>query len=138
MTDSFIRLVIYAGVGGAEAQAWSKMLVNQYRRWLERNHYTFQELESEPGQFKFEIPDSAAEKLASEHGIHRLVRIPPDCPHGRRQISFAMVSLDGQKGEAEPVRTYVFDPEALLKNDKTGSSNSLLNEVLDGELSLAP
>ncbi|MCB5278630.1 MAG: peptide chain release factor 2 [Candidatus Cloacimonetes bacterium] len=89
---------IHAGAGGTEAQDWAQMLLRMYMRWAETNKYTFNVIDSLPGEeagiksATIEIGGNLAYgMLKSEIGIHRLVRMSPFNAQGKRQTSFASV-----------------------------------------------
>ncbi|MDI3503142.1 MAG: peptide chain release factor 2 [Candidatus Cloacimonadota bacterium] len=89
---------IHAGAGGTEAQDWAQMLQRMYMHWAENNGFTFNVIDSLPGEeagiksASIEIGGTFAYgMLKSEIGIHRLVRISPFNAQGKRQTSFASV-----------------------------------------------
>ncbi|TCO76441.1 peptide chain release factor 2 (bRF-2) [Marinisporobacter balticus] len=90
---------IHAGAGGLDAQDWAEMILRMYTRWAEKKGYRIKTLDI--------LPDTAAGiknvtlliegenaygYLKSEKGVHRIVRISPFDPSGKRHTSFA--SLD--------------------------------------------
>ena len=93
-------LTIHPGAGGTEAQDWAQMLYRMYTRWAERHGYTYTLMDWQDGEeagiksatIKIE-GENAYGYLKSEHGVHRLVRIPPFDASGRRQTSFAAVEV---------------------------------------------
>lgn len=93
-------LTLHAGAGGTEAQDWNSMLLRMFGRFAEREGYTVDMLDYQPG-------DEAGVKsatlgisghnaygyLKSEKGVHRLVRISPFDSNARRHTSFAAVDV---------------------------------------------
>ena len=93
-------LDFHAGAGGTEAQDWCEMLLRMYQMWAQKNGYTFEIIDSLPG-------DDAGMKsatvmisglnaygyLKSEKGVHRLVRISPFDASGRRHTSFSSIEV---------------------------------------------
>jgi len=91
---------IHAKDGGTDAQDWAEMLVHMYQRWAERRGFEFEIEDVSPGQEAGILSASfiirgryANGLLASERGVHRLVRISPFDAQARRQTSFALVSV---------------------------------------------
>ena len=91
-------LTINPGAGGTESQDWAQMLYRMYVRWGERNGYSVNTLEFQPGdvagiksatiEFKGNF---AYGYLKAETGVHRLVRISPFDSNARRHTSFCSV-----------------------------------------------
>ncbi|MFH0965071.1 MAG: peptide chain release factor 2 [Planctomycetota bacterium] len=91
-------LSIHAGAGGTESCDWAAMLLRMYLRWAERNGYASEILDSVEGEEAGLRSVTAILKghlaygyLASEIGVHRLVRISPFDSNKRRHTSFASV-----------------------------------------------
>ena len=90
---------IHPGAGGVEAQDWAEMLFRMYMRWAEKNGFTTKILDFQDGEeaglksvtFNI-IGEYAYGYLASETGVHRLVRISPFDAAKRRHTSFASVA----------------------------------------------
>ncbi len=115
-------LNIHPGAGGTESQDWAEMLMRMYLRWTERADFKAtitDQLEGDGAGIKsvtIEIEgENAYGLLASEIGVHRLVRISPFDANARRHTSFASVYVyplidDEIKIEIKPedVRTDVF------------------------------
>ncbi|HET9690254.1 MAG TPA: peptide chain release factor 2, partial [Acidimicrobiales bacterium] len=91
---------IHAKDGGTDAQDWAEMLLRMYQRWADRRGFDVEVDEvsagSEAGILSatFIVRGRYANGLlASERGVHRLVRISPFDAQSRRQTSFASVSV---------------------------------------------
>ena len=91
---------IHPGAGGTEAQDWAEMLMRMYLRWAEQNGFKTKMLDYQEGEeagiksvtFNV-IGEYAYGYLASETGVHRLVRISPFDANKRRHTSFASVAV---------------------------------------------
>jgi len=91
-------VTINSGAGGTDSQDWAEMLLRMYLKWADRRGFKSDITEVQPG-------DEAGLKsvtviiqgeyayghLATEVGVHRLVRISPFDSNARRQTSFASV-----------------------------------------------
>jgi len=91
-------VTLHPGAGGTESQDWAEMLLRMYKRWAERHGFKFTLLEYQQGEeaglksATFLVTgDYAYGLLASETGVHRLVRISPFDAAARRHTSFASV-----------------------------------------------
>ncbi len=91
---------IHPGAGGTEACDWAYMLYRMYLRYLEKNHYTVEIVEEQPGEEAgmksvsfLAHGRNAYGYLKNEKGVHRLVRISPFDSGGRRHTSFASVDV---------------------------------------------
>ncbi|QZY54280.1 peptide chain release factor 2 [Crassaminicella profunda] len=90
---------IHSGAGGLDAQDWAEMLLRMYTRWAEKKGYGVKTLDilpdTEAGIKNVTLlieGENAYGYLKSEKGVHRIVRISPFDPSGKRHTSFA--SLD--------------------------------------------
>jgi peptide chain release factor 2 len=104
MSGDFDRLnaflEINGGGGGTDAQDWALMLLRMYLRWSELHGFKVEEIDYQPGEVAgiksatIQISGEYAYGwLRSERGVHRLVRISPFNANGKRQTSFASISL---------------------------------------------
>jgi peptide chain release factor 2 len=90
---------IHAGAGGTDAQDWAEVMLRMYLRWAERKGFEVEIDEVSEGQEAGILSATfivhgrhAYGLLATERGVHRLVRMSPFDSQHRRQTSFA--SLD--------------------------------------------
>lgn len=107
-------LAIHAGAGGTDSQDWAQMLQRMYLRWMEKQNYETEIIDSTAGEEAGvkSVTISVAGRYAygylrSEKGVHRLVRISPFDANSRRHTSFAMVEVlpqvdDGGEVEINP------------------------------------
>jgi peptide chain release factor 2 len=91
---------VHAKDGGTDAQDWAEMLLRMYQRWVERRGFAIELEDINQGQeagilsATFIIKGRYATGLmASERGVHRLVRMSPFDSQHRRQTSFAAVTV---------------------------------------------
>jgi peptide chain release factor 2 len=91
---------IHQGAGGTESQDWAEMLLRMYTMWAEKKGFRVEINDYQPGEeaglksvtlsiygrYAFGL-------LASEKGVHRLVRISPFDQAKRRHTSFASVDV---------------------------------------------
>ena len=103
---------VHATAGGTDAQDWAEMLVRMYQRWAERRGFSVEVDEATPGQEAGLLSATfiirghhAYGLLATERGVHRLVRMSPFDAQHRRQTSFAAFDvvpfLDDVSGEVD-------------------------------------
>jgi len=91
-------LTINAGAGGTDSQDWAEMLLRMYLRWCDRRGFRRDITDTQAGEEAgiksatvMVQGEYAFGYLASEAGVHRLVRISPFDSNARRQTSFASV-----------------------------------------------
>jgi peptide chain release factor 2 len=93
-------LAIHAGAGGTDSQDWAAMLERMYLRWIERQGYQAEIIDTTEGE-EAGIKSAtivvsgkyAYGYLKAEKGVHRLVRLSPfDAAH-RRHTSFALIEI---------------------------------------------
>lgn len=95
-----VILTLHVGVGGADANDWTEMLLRMYTRWCDKKGYSVETLDMLPGDeagiksVTLSVKgEHAYGYLKAEKGIHRLVRISPFNANGKRQTSFASVEV---------------------------------------------
>jgi peptide chain release factor 2 len=100
-------VTIHPGAGGTESQDWAEMLMRMYLRWAERQGFSTQMYEYQPGEeagiksATFGVNgEHAYGLLTSEIGVHRLVRISPFDQAKRRHTSFASVFVSPEIDES--------------------------------------
>ncbi len=97
---------IQAGAGGTDAQDFAQMLLRMYLRWAEQKGFKVEILDEQSGSeagiksatFRVE-GDYAYGLLATEAGVHRLVRISPFNSGGSRETSFASLFVSPEIDE---------------------------------------
>lgn len=99
-------VTLHPGAGGTESQDWAEMLLRMYRRWCERRGFKFTLVDFQAGEeaglksATFTVAgEYAYGLLASEIGVHRLVRISPFDSAARRHTSFASVFVSPEIDE---------------------------------------
>jgi peptide chain release factor 2 len=111
-------LSIQSGAGGTEACDWADMLRRMYQRWCERHGYQTSIVDIQPGDevgiksITLRVTgEFAFGYLATERGVHRLVRISPFDSNKRRHTSFAGVDVVPDLPESAPVEINEADLE---------------------------
>jgi peptide chain release factor 2 len=99
-------VTLHPGAGGTESQDWAEMLLRMYRRWAERHAFKVTLVDYQAGEeaglksATFTVTgEYAYGLLASETGVHRLVRISPFDAAARRHTSFASVFVSPEIDE---------------------------------------
>ena len=93
-------LEIHAGAGGTDATDWSELMLRMYERFFTKQGLKYRYLNYQSGDItgvksatiKIE-GDFAYGLLKGEKGVHRVVRISPFDPSGKRHTSFASIDV---------------------------------------------
>ena len=93
-------LSIHSDAGGLDSQDWAEMILRMYTRWAEKKGFRIKTLDiirdTEAGIKSVALlieGENAYGYLKSEKGVHRIVRISPFDPSGKRHTSFASVDV---------------------------------------------
>ena len=93
-------MTIHPGAGGTESQDWAAMLFRMYLRWFENRGFKVEVNNTQEGgeagitSATISVEgENAYGLLASEKGVHRLVRMSPFDSANRRHTSFAAVEV---------------------------------------------
>ena len=93
-------LSLFAGAGGDDAEDWTRILFEMYRKFAEKKGWTIKILhkhESEHNGYKnitFDLEGKGAYgTLKREAGVHRLVRISPFSAKKLRHTAFALLEV---------------------------------------------
>ena len=93
-------IYFYSGAGGDDAQEWTEMLVEIYKKYAEQSGWKTSLLHESRGEIAgikeaaLEIKgNSAYGFLRNESGVHRLVRISPFSAKSLRHTSFSLVEV---------------------------------------------
>jgi peptide chain release factor 2 len=94
------------------------MLLRMYQRWIERSGFAFETMDMQVGEEAgiksatlLVKGEYAYGNLATERGVHRLVRISPFDANKRRHTSFASVDVVPEIADTTPVEINAADIE---------------------------
>ena len=93
-------LEIHAGAGGTDATDWAEIMLRMYERFFTKQGLSYSYLNYQSGDItgvksatlKIE-GDFSYGLLKGEKGVHRVVRISPFDPSGKRHTSFASIDV---------------------------------------------
>ncbi len=118
-------MTIFSGAGGDDAEDFSAMLFNMYRKYAEKKNFQLfliHEHKNDHGGFRnitFEIKGKSAYGiLKNESGVHRLVRISPFNSKKLRHTSFSLVEVI-PKFEKNDLEVNIPDSELSLEFAKS-------------------
>jgi peptide chain release factor 2 len=124
---------IQSGAGGTEAQDWSEMLLRMYLYFFEHRGWDVAEIDRQYGEqagiksVTLHVKgEYAFGYLRAEAGVHRLVRPSPFNAQGKRQTSFASVTVvpefDAADGDGE-IPESDLDIVAFVRSAGPGGQN---------------
>ena len=103
-------VTVHSGAGGTESCDWAEMLLRMYERWSEHHGFKREVMDIQEGDeagIKSATIKVAGEfafgYLATERGVHRLVRISPFDANKRRHTSFASVDVVPELPDDAPI-----------------------------------
>ena len=122
---------IVAGAGGDDAEDFARMLVEMYQRYAENKGWGVVIVDSNTNDHNgyrnitFTIQGKGAYGiLASESGVHRLVRISPFNSNGKRQTSFVLVEVSPEIEDISKVELREEDLEiSFARSGGAGGQN---------------
>ena len=101
-------VTIFSGAGGDDAEDFSRMLLDMYKKYADRQGWSLYFLSQNPNErggyrnVAFEVKGKGAYgTLKNESGVHRLVRISPTSAKKARQTSFSLVEVIPKFEKAE-------------------------------------
>ncbi len=125
LDDNNAFLTIHAGAGGTEACDWADMLFRLFVRWAERHSMKHEIVDIQDGDsagirsVTLKITgEYAYGRLATERGVHRLVRISPFDSANKRHTSFA--SLDVMPELDESINIVVEEKDLRIDTYRSG------------------
>lgn len=129
-------LYIKPGAGGTESCDWAQMLMRMYVRWAEKQGFTVNEVDLQPGDeagiksvnLLIEGP-YAYGHLKAESGVHRLVRISPFDSQKRRHTSFASVYASPEIDES--IEVEILDKDLKVDTYRSGGAGGQHVNVTD-------
>lgn len=93
-------LSLFTGAGGDDAEDFTRMLVEMYTRFFDRQGWRYTVIEEHKNSYggyrsiMFDIiGDNVYGTLKNESGVHRLVRLSPFNAKAKRNTSFSMVEV---------------------------------------------
>jgi peptide chain release factor 2 len=126
-------VTIQAGAGGTEAQDWAEMLSRMYIYFWEKRGWDISEFDKQYGEQAgiktatyLVKGEYAFGYMRAEHGTHRLVRPSPYNAQGKRQTSFAGVSVEPEIPEGEvskEIPEVDLEIEAFVRASGPGGQN---------------
>jgi peptide chain release factor 2 len=120
-------MTIYARDGGTDANDWADIMLRMYTQWASANDYSVDLIDRSDNQ-EAGINNAtivvrgpmAYGYLKGETGMHRLVRISPFNSEGKRQTSFAAISVSPEVADTIDVEI----DEADVKTDTYRASGA--------------
>ncbi len=120
-------LSILSGAGGDDAEDFSAMLVRMYRRYAEKQGWSWSmihENENDHGGYRNLTVEISGKNvygtLRNESGVHRLVRISPFNANQKRQTSFSLVEVIPKLEKASSSDMSIPDSDVEISIAKSG------------------
>jgi protein subunit release factor B len=128
---------VISGDDNPESKYWASKIIQMYSNWSNKKGF-----KTEINLDKLIVSGNFAYGyLRGESGIHRFVRRSPFDENKRIHSSFVTVFVSSKidervKDNLSQVRSYIFDPQTLVKDHITGIERNDPDVVLDGDLNL--
>ncbi len=126
-------LSIYTGVGGDDAEDWTSMLYEMYRKFAEKRGWKTKVIDESLGTYQsktgrhllknvtVEIRGNYAfGYLKNEVGVHRLVRISPFSPKKLRHTSFSLVEVLPELPQVEAEKLEISPDDLRIELSRAG------------------
>lgn len=118
---------VLGGAGGDDAKDWAKMLLRMYLRYADKKNWKVKEINENTLEIK---GNEVYEKLLSESGVHRLVRISPFDAKKLRHTSFALVEVLPILPEVETAKIKIPDTDIKIEFSRSsGPGGQNVNKV---------
>jgi peptide chain release factor 2 len=112
-----LTISILAGAGGDDAKDWAQMLLRMYIKYAERRGWKWQTVNDSAIAVKGE---GSYERLKTESGVHRLVRMSPFDAKGLRHTSFALVEVLPELPAVEASKIQIPDRDLKVEFYRSG------------------
>ncbi len=108
---------VLAGAGGDDAKDWAQMLLKMYGRFADLKNWKKQTIDDNTLEIRGQ---GAYERLKSEYGVHRLVRISPYDAKKLRHTSFAIVEVLPELPAVEAAHLQIPDRDLKVDFSRAG------------------
>jgi peptide chain release factor 2 len=114
---NIVTISVLAGAGGDDAKDWAQMLLRMYSRYADLKSWKRQAVNDTTIEIRGE---SVYEKLKSDSGVHRLVRISPYDAKKLRHTSFALVEVLPELPPVEAAHINIPEKDLRVEFSRSG------------------